>query len=224
MAGPTPGALENRPLLHRQTAVIDLLLCESHAYRWFGDSHMDHRTFLGSAFLALALAAAPGPARADATSTVNVIDGETLEMQGQVVKLFGIDALEADQICLNGNRPWPCGEESTRSLAALVGGQPVRCQTIRNLGGYILATCDLNGDDLAAFMVANGWAFADRSQSADYAPHEEAAKTARGGVWSGEFVPPWEWREGKRLKLPETPQTEQEDDGLPDFGPLNMEP
>jgi endonuclease YncB( thermonuclease family) len=181
------------------------------------------RVRAAAALAALALAW-PGAASADITSIANVIDGETLEMQGQVVKLFGIDALEMDQVCLNGNRPWPCGEESARSLAALIGGQPIRCQPIRNLGGYILAVCDLSGDDLAAWMVASGWAFADRSVSSDYVPYEETARGNNEGVWSSEHIAPWDWREGKRLKLPETPQTEQQDDGLPDYGPLNMAP
>jgi endonuclease YncB( thermonuclease family) len=187
------------------------------------------RAVLKAVLAAMAVAVLPGTAWADATSTANVIDGETLEMQGQIVKLFGIDALEPDQICLNGNRPWHCGEESARSLSSLIGGQPVRCQTIRNMGGHILAVCDLNGDDLAAWMVANGWAFADRATTPDYVPFEETAKSAHEGVHSGEFVTPWDWREGKRLKLPETPQTEEQEDdledkNLPDYGPLNMAP
>lgn len=185
---------------------------------------MSIKPILRVAAAALGMAWCLGTAWADQTGTANVIDGETLEMQGQVVKLFGIDALEVDQICLNGNRPWPCGDESVRSLAALIGGQPVRCQTIRNVGGNILATCDLNGEDLAAWMVSSGWAFADRSANSEYAPNEEAAQVAREGVWSGEYVTPSEWREGKRIKLPETPQTEEQDDGLPDYGPLNMAP
>ena len=73
-------------------------------------------------------------------------------------------------------------------------------------------------------MVASGWAFADKSQSGDYAPHEETAQAAQEGVWSGEFIAPWDWRDGKRLKLPQTPQAEELDDGLPDYGPLNMAP
>jgi hypothetical protein len=50
------------------------------------------------------------------------------------------------------------------------------------------------------------------------------SQSAHEGVWSGEYITPWEWREGKRLKLPETPQTEEQDDDLPDYGPLNMAP
>ncbi len=177
-----------------------------------------------AALAAVSLALGAGSAHADQTGTANVIDGKTLEMQGQTVRLLGIDALGADQICLNGNRPWPCGEEAVRALSALIGGQPVRCQTIRNASGYILATCDLNGEDLAAWMVANGWAFADRAGPSDYAPQEEAARGTAQGAWSGTFVFPWEWREGKRLTLPRTPQAEEQDSGLPDFGPLNQEP
>ena len=91
---------------------------------------MGTRAIVRGTLAALGMALCAGAAWADQTGIANVIDGETLEMQGQVVKLFGIDALEPDQICLNGNRPWPCGEESARSLSALIGGQPVRCQTI----------------------------------------------------------------------------------------------
>lgn len=185
---------------------------------------MKTRAIAKGMLAALGVALCAPVARADQTGAVNVVDGETLEMQGQIVRLFGIDALEPDQICLNGNRPWPCGEESVRSLSALIGGQPVRCQTIRNVGGYILATCDLNGDDLAAWMVSRGWAFADKPVSADYAPAEEAARNAGEGVWSGEHLTPREWREGQRLKLPETPQAEEQEDDLPEYGPLNMAP
>jgi endonuclease YncB( thermonuclease family) len=187
------------------------------------------RNGMARATILLGMLALAGPSFADNTSPVNVLDGDTLEMQGQVVRLYGIESLEQDQMCLNGNNPWPCGQEAANSLAAFIGGQPVRCQTMRNMSGYILGVCDLNGDDLAAWMVSNGWAFADRSITNDYVPAEDSAEVAGLGVWSSEFIKPWDWRDGKRLKLPETPQTEEverpiEDDDLPPFGPLNMGP
>ena len=38
-----------------------------------------------------------------------------------------------------------------------------------------------------------------RKYSLDYVRAENAAKSLREGLWRGKFVPPWEWRRGKRL-------------------------
>jgi endonuclease YncB( thermonuclease family) len=68
--------------------------------------------------------------------------------------------------------------------------------------GAILAVCYLAGlgqHDLNAWLVAQGWALADRSTAPDYVEQEAAARAAGKGLWRGQFVPPWEWRQGKRL-------------------------
>ena len=49
-------------------------------------------------------------------------------------------------------------------------------------------------------MVLNGWALAYRKYSLDYANQEQTARDTRRGIWRGEFVPPWDWRQGKRLQ------------------------
>ncbi len=51
---------------------------------------------------------------------------------------------------------------------------------------------------MGAWLVASGHALAFRRYSLDYVADEEAARTARRGVWQGHFVPPWEWRNGER--------------------------
>ena len=50
-------------------------------------------------------------------------------------------------------------------------------------------------------MVSEGWALAYRRYSEIYVDEEARAKTARAGVWRGDFVPPWDWRRGKRLPV-----------------------
>ena len=47
-------------------------------------------------------------------------------------------------------------------------------------------------------MVLAGMALAYRKYGNDYISHEASAKAARRGLWSGQFIPPWEWRRGKR--------------------------
>ncbi len=49
-------------------------------------------------------------------------------------------------------------------------------------------------------MVSQGWALAYRRYSLDYVDQEADAQAVRRGIWAGEFVPPWEWRRGKRLE------------------------
>ena len=66
--------------------------------------------------------------------------------------------------------------------------------------GRTIAACTVQGEDIEAWMARNGWALAYRRYSLDYVDEEAAAQDAQAGVWSGEFVPPWErWRRGKRL-------------------------
>jgi len=60
--------------------------------------------------------------------------------------------------------------------------------------GQFIAFCTIGPCDLAALMVREGWALADRRYANDYVDEEEEARTARRGLWKGEFVPPWEWR------------------------------
>jgi len=52
---------------------------------------------------------------------------------------------------------------------------------------------------LNGWLVSQGYALAYWRYSTKYVPQEDRAKAARVGIWSGEFVPPWDWRQGKRL-------------------------
>jgi hypothetical protein len=47
--------------------------------------------------------------------------------------------------------------------------------------------------------VRNGWALAYRRYSRAYVAEERAAENAGRGIWRGDFVEPWDWRDGKRL-------------------------
>jgi endonuclease YncB( thermonuclease family) len=47
-------------------------------------------------------------------------------------------------------------------------------------------------------MVRQGWAIAYRQYGLEYVQDELVAQKASSGMWAGEFVPPWEWRKGRR--------------------------
>ena len=138
---------------------------------------------------------------ADLFGRVRVIDGDTIDVGGSRVRLHGVDARESAQSCLAGDERWPCGSRATRALAQRIDGRTVACEQ-RDLDRYgrIVAECRQDGRDLNAWLVAEGWALAYRRYSRAYVDEESAAKAARKGVWRGEFVAPWDWRRGERLR------------------------
>lgn len=134
------------------------------------------------------------------TGTARIIDGDTLEVRGSRVRLHGIDAPESAQRCRSEGRAWSCGREATRALAGRIGSRPVACKEHdRDRYGRVVAVCRVAGEDVNAWMVASGWAFAYRKYSMRYVAEEIAAKTAGRGVWRGDVVAPWDWRRGNRL-------------------------
>jgi len=144
---------------------------------------------------------------ADATlmGLARIIDGDTLEVRGSRIRLHGIDAPESAQRCRSGGRVWSCGREATRALARRIGSHPVACKEHdRDRYGRVVAVCRVGDQDVNAWMVAEGWAFAYRQYSRRYLAEEMAAKAAKRGVWRGDVVPPWDWRRGKRLNGTET--------------------
>jgi endonuclease YncB( thermonuclease family) len=137
-----------------------------------------------------ALAAIAGPPR--------VVDGNTLDIGAQRVRLFGIDAPALDQLCQHGGQDYQCGRVARAALWNLVGGlevsgEPAGASTARN--GVMVATCRAGGIDLNEAMVRSGWALADRAGTDRYAALEAQAKQARRGLWRGKFEPPGQWRQ-----------------------------
>ena len=136
-------------------------------------------------------------ARAEVVGKARVIDGATLEVGGQTVRLHGIDAPSETQSCTQGGKPWPCGREATFALADQVGDHWLTCQELGHDGeGRVLALCRVGGKDLGRIMVAQGWALADRRVGQDYAADEGRARAQRLGVWRGDLVAPKDsnWR------------------------------
>ena len=139
--------------------------------------------------------------QADVAGRARVIDGDTIEVGAVRIRLFGVDAPESAQRCLAGGRHWPCGEQATRALVRHIDSRSVACEERdQDRNGRIVAVCRYGGQDVNAWLVREGWAMAYRRYSSAYAGEEASAKAAKRGVWRGEFVPPWDWRRGDRLK------------------------
>lgn len=136
---------------------------------------------------------------ADIVGEARIIDGDTIEISGERIRLHGIDAPETRQTCEVAGVPWRCGESATLALVDGTVGHPVTCKgDKRDRYGRIIAVCYSGERDLNAMMVREGWALAYRRYAKDYVDDEIEARDASKGIWRADFVEPWNWRRNKR--------------------------
>jgi endonuclease YncB( thermonuclease family) len=133
---------------------------------------------------------------ADLTGRASVIDGDTIEIHGQRIRLFGIDAPESRQTCEAEQQTYRCGQQAALALVDHIGQRTVACEE-RDVDRYgrMVAVCRVDGEDIGAWMVAQGWALAYSRYSRDYFDEELAARANKRGMWRGNFMRPWLWRE-----------------------------
>lgn len=129
-----------------------------------------------------------------------VIDGDTISLAGQKIRLSGIDAPEHDQTCETpAGAEWACGRRAMQALSDRIGWSSVRCDASgHDRYGRLIGTCFQGNEDLNRWMVTNGWAVAYRQYSTDYVADEAAARRVRAGLWSGRFTMPSDWRKARR--------------------------
>ena len=135
-------------------------------------------------------------ARADLVGAARIIDGDTIEIAGERVRLEGIDAPETAQTCgRGGRRQWQCGRTAARVLTKLVSGQSVTCNSRgADKYGRMVGVCFVGDLDINAEMVRRGQAWAYVKYSSRYVNEEAEARAQRIGIWQGESEPAWEFR------------------------------
>ncbi len=133
---------------------------------------------------------------ADLSGPARVIDGDTLEIAGTRVRLAGLDAPENDQTCrTEHHRVWSCGAWVTQEVRSALRGAVVSCTDLGD-GGYgrMLGRCYWQGQDLSAWLVAQGYGWVDPRFEQTYQALAEDAETKARGLWSQNARPPWEHR------------------------------
>lgn len=149
------------------------------------------------ALFLLSTAMMPATAQAQITAgTVRVIDGDTFDVGDTRVRLFGIDAPEANQTCkTEQGLNWRCGDWVSRAVRAQYQGKHARCEAMdTDRYGRTVARCQIEGRDIGDDLVAQGLAFAYRRYAMDYDLTEKQAAIAQRGLWAMQVQDPAAFR------------------------------
>ena len=144
----------------------------------------------------------------------NAIDGGTLLLRGVEVQLFGMDAVEADQVCQDAEgADYPCGRRATYALQTLLQGDAAVCFPLFAVNeNRVVAVCELTDEgadvpsspidfmregrerNLSRLMIAQGHALSIGIGSQFFSADQDEAQRQRIGIWQGSFQPPSAWR------------------------------
>src|SRR3984957_8466144 len=94
------------------------------------------------------------------TGQASIIDGDTLEIHGTRIRLWGIDAPESSQLCRDeDSNPYRCGAKAANDLDQFIARRPVNYLPI-NLDQYgrTAASCVWGRADLVEWRVRGGLA------------------------------------------------------------------
>jgi endonuclease YncB( thermonuclease family) len=152
--------------------------------------------FLPLALLAAVVGATPAIAAESLAGRAHAADGDSLEIDGARVRLWGVDAPEFRQTCRRGGQRWACGQDALKALRDHLEGRTVRCEVVdTDKHARKVARCTLAGRSVNEWLVREGWALDyGRYSGGRYAQAQAAAKAARRGLWSGEFEAPERYR------------------------------
>lgn len=123
--------------------------------------------------------------------TVMLPDGSKLK-----VELAGIDAPEKNQ---------PHYQIANQALSDKIFTEDVRIEIESwKRSSLVVGKIVLDGEYVNSWMVAEGhaWAYPQDSDNSELMEIQRTAKAGYRGVWAlsdVERVPPWEWRQGKRI-------------------------
>ena len=138
-----------------------------------------------------------------AGSSLKIIDGDTIILNSEKIRFYGIDTPEIKQNCRdNKGEIYSCGVRATLELKKIIGSKKVSCiKKTKDRYKRSISICYVNGNDINSLMVKTGWALAYRKYSKKYVTDEITAKLNKAGMWSGKFIAPWKWRRQKNKRV-----------------------
>ena len=129
---------------------------------------------------------------------VIVTDGDTIRIGDERIRFSGIDAPEINQTCVYNQIDFKCGEFSKNLLIEKIFNQKVSCiKESKDQYGRTLAECFVGKESLSSYLVREGYAFAYRRYSNKFILDEEYAQSKNNGMWSMDFMFPWDFRKSQ---------------------------
>ena len=129
---------------------------------------------------------------------LTVTDGDTIRIGEERIRFSGIDAPELKQTCLYQEIEFNCGEFSKNLLIEKIANQEVSCiRESKDQYGRTLAECFVGKESLSSYLVREGYAFAYRKYSDKFIADEEYAQSKGNGMWSMQFLFPWDFRKSQ---------------------------
>lgn len=128
--------------------------------------------------------------------SIAVIDGDSLRDGQTEIRLYGIDAPEYLQSCLDAQgSSYSCGKRAADELRKLVRAGEIKCSS-SGLDRYhrAISRCHSGALDVNQEMVRRGWAVAFIQFGSDYVYAETQARQAKRGLWAGSFEEPAQFR------------------------------
>lgn len=137
----------------------------------------------------------------------SVIDGDTIEIAGERIRLHGVDAPESWQKCQDDDGgTYRCGRESALALDYfLAASRPTRCELVeRDRYDRLVSVCfRADGRQANRWLVESGnavdWV---RYSKGAYVTAQEESRTSGIGIWRGKFLLPCEARADRAKQEP----------------------
>lgn len=124
-----------------------------------------------------------------------VIDGDTLEIRGERLRLFALDTPEIGQPWWDENgEHQDAGHLAREALLELVEGRRLSAKVLReDQYGRSIAIVKVDGRDIGHKLVSRGLAFASPGSNR-YRRAQTSAKRRKKGFWQGDLQMPWDYR------------------------------
>jgi len=135
---------------------------------------------------------APAMVTAPPYDAVDAVLFDTLDTR---IRLAGVWPVARDEVCLDeARRRFACGLQARASLQNFMRGKTVVCRPMFGTGqrrdGIVEAHCTADGESLALYQVAAGFAFPARSEDGALATALAEARARKAGVWLGDYQIP----------------------------------